>query len=461
MSIASVGSRAAIRTVVRSRTTRLLAVLAFGLSSACPTFAEEEPEGILPIPNYGAAISERGYLTGDWGGIRTKWANKGLQFNVDSVNWADTVVVGGRSDDTELGGNFQYNLTLDLMRAGLVPGALIQLRAESRYGSSGILNTGQLTPNNMAALSPTNYSDFDAGYDLALSHLSYLQLFSEHFGVIVGKLDMYAEGGPNEFAGGRGRTQFLNWNLNVSTPALFIPASTLGAGVVVMPTKKVTLTNLLINGVQCTNSNCFDVLGDNGGISITTGSYQYRLGDLPGGTNVSFFYFFDADFTNLGSIGIIPGDGAIGLVGSDKKYAWQTSFSFWQYLSAKGTHEGPLNLTNKIPDLEGWGIFGSASFADPDTNPWKTSLNFGLGGRGVIPGRPNDLFGLGGFYNDLSSARLTTDGGYEKQYAGTEAFYNIAITPAARLSLNIQYLPSVVPDVDNSVMISGRLQFVL
>lgn len=91
-------------------TKRFAAVLAFALSCSCATLAEEAPEGILPIPNYGAEFSNRDYLTGDWGGTRTEWANKGLQLDIDSVQWADTVVRGGKSDRSELGGTFQYNL---------------------------------------------------------------------------------------------------------------------------------------------------------------------------------------------------------------------------------------------------------------------------------------------------------------------------------------------------------------
>jgi hypothetical protein len=83
-----------------------------------------------------------------------------------------------------------------------------------------------------------------------------------------------------------------------------------------------------------------------------------------------------------------------------------------------------------------------------------------VGGRGIIPSRPNDLFGVGGFYNDLSSSRVQAAIGFEEDYAGLEAFYNFAITPAAKLSTNIQYLPSAEPRVDDSVMISGRLQFI-
>ena len=102
----------------------------------------EAPAGILPIPDYGGDIWTRSHLTGDWGGKRTDWAEMGIQFDVDSVTWVDTVVDGGRSNDAEFGGNVQYDLDLDLMRAGIIPGALIQVRGESRFGSSGILNQG-------------------------------------------------------------------------------------------------------------------------------------------------------------------------------------------------------------------------------------------------------------------------------------------------------------------------------
>ncbi|MBW2446641.1 MAG: carbohydrate porin [Deltaproteobacteria bacterium] len=423
--------------------------------------ASAQSAGILPVPDYQGDLWNRSHLTGDWGGWRTTLAEKGIQFDVDNVNWVDSVVGGGSTDDAEIGGNITYNLKLDLMRAGILPGALIQVRGESRYGSSAILNTGQLTPNNSAALSPTNYSKFDAGHDIALSQLSYLQMFSPHFGVILGKLDLYAEGAPNEFAGGRGRTQFMNWNLNFSTPALFVPASTLGAGVVILPSENLTITSLLLSGTQCTHTDCFDDLDDKGGISVTTASYQYELFGLPGGTNGSFIYFFDGDFATIGSFAIgLDADGTLGLQGSTESDSWQVSVSFWQYLCVEDPHDGPLHLLNGRPDLEGWGVFGSVSVADKDTNPWRTSVAFGFGGRGVIPSRPNDLFGIGGFYNELASSLTVTNFGIEEDYAGAEAFYNFAITPAVRFSANVQYLPSVRPRINDATMVSGRLQFV-
>ena len=57
---------------------------------------------------------------------------------------------------------------------------------------------------------------------------------------------------------------------------------------------------------------------------------------------------------------------------------------------------------------------------------------------GVIDSRPNDVFGIGYFYNDAYEDRFTNKVGFEGESQGGEAFYNVAITPAAKFSVNLQ-----------------------
>ena len=85
------------------------------------------------------------------------------------------------------------------------------------------------------------------------------------------------------------------------------------------------------------------------------------------------------------------------------------------------------------------------------------AVSAGIGGRGVIDSRPNDVFGVGYFYNDIYDDRFTTGLGFDGDSSGVEAFYNLAITPAARLSVNLQYLEPSLEDVDDAVVLSGRL----
>jgi len=158
------------------RTRRLATTtIALYFASAASISLAEEPAGILPIPNYSGSLSERAHIFGDFGGNRTNWAEKGFQFDIEYTQWTDTVVDGGTDSSTHFGGNLTYNIEIDLMRAGLIPGALIDIRAESRFGDSGNLSTGRVVPMNTAALSPTNYAALDDGYDLALSQFTYLQ----------------------------------------------------------------------------------------------------------------------------------------------------------------------------------------------------------------------------------------------------------------------------------------------
>src|SRR5262245_18806245 len=111
-------------------------------------------EGLLPIPDYSGDLGERSRLSGDWGGTRTEWAENGVQMELDWTQYVQSVVDGGVDEGTEYGGHFDYLLYLDLMRMGLVPGGLVTLRAESRYGDSVNGDTGLVLPVNTTAFFP-------------------------------------------------------------------------------------------------------------------------------------------------------------------------------------------------------------------------------------------------------------------------------------------------------------------
>jgi porin len=423
-------------------------------------FAKEstdQTQGILPIPKYGGDIWNRDYLTGDWGGTRTEWANKGFQFGLEYLGWVGSVVDGGLDDDTEAGNNVTYKLKWDLMRAGILPGALIDVRAETRYGNNTNPYSGTTQPHFTASLVPVDYSDLQRDADFTITNLTYNQFLSEQFGLFLGKVDTFETGDLNEFASGRGRTQFQNYNLNYGPQTLIVPASTLAVGALYLPNKHVTLSSAVLSATDCSYNSCFDDAYDDGTIWANAATFQYRLGGLPGGANVNAIYFFDTDFTDLGTLAVNPGDDIVGAVTSTEDESWMVILSFWQYLSADGVGEGPLDLMNQRPDLQGWGIFGRLGFADKDTNPFETSVSVGIGGRGVIDSRPNDVFGIGYFYNDVYDDNLTSKLGFEGESQGVEAFYNVAITPAAKFSINLQYLEPSLKDVDDAIVLSGRL----
>ena len=186
--------------------------------------AEDGAQGLLPVPEYGGDLRKRPHLSGDWGGTRTDLANKGVQVEVDWTQYVQGLVDGGIDRTTRYGGHLDYLVHLDLMRMGLIPGGLVTFRAESRYGDSVNDISGQVLPVNTTALFPvTNRLDEDVA--VAMTALNYTQFLSEHLAVVFGKIDTL-DADLNEFASGRGKSQFMNANfLFNSVAALRLPQS--------------------------------------------------------------------------------------------------------------------------------------------------------------------------------------------------------------------------------------------
>lgn len=450
-------------------TARLLC-LATGLTIPCPLLSAQDQaappppasasaasEGILPIPDYTGDLWTRRALLGDFNGTRTNLAEKGVQFGVDFAQHVQSVVDGGRDINTAYGGTIDYNLTLDLMRMGVLQGALIRFRGESRYGESVNADAGPIIPVNADFIFPLT-GDIDEGVPLTITTLSYTQFLSESFAVYFGKIDTF-DGDPNEFASGRGLTQFQNLNFIFSpTPLVTIPYSTLAAGLVWLPTKHITLSTTLLTTADSSTTTGFDKIGD-GWTWASEAQFQYRLGHLPGGFNLGGSYAWAQDFTTIGRRFVFqPGEGITRTPDADE--SWCIYASAWQYLFAEEPAENagaPMNLTDGAPDRKGLGLFVRAGFADEDTNPTDFAISGGVGGRGIIPGRDLDLFGIGVFHNEVQTRRLTALIGIEDSTQGFEAFYNIALTPAAGLTLDVQVVDPATDRLDTAVVLGARL----
>jgi porin len=413
--------------------------------------------GLLPIPDYSGNLWTRSYLTGDWFGVRTNLANKGVQFNVQLNQYVQDVANGGKNNTTQYGGNVDYLLNLDLMQMGILPGALIKIRAESRYGNSVNGQAGPLLPVNTTASFPLT-PKLDEDVPFTIIDLNYTQFLSEYLGVFFGKLDTL-DGDLNEFASGRGTSQFMNANFLFNPAlALRLPYSTLGVGVVWMPIPPgpkggVTVSSSVINTADSSTTTGFNDFGD--GQSWTTeADFQYRLGHLPGGMNVGALYSFNQDFAKISSRAIFePGQG---IVIPSQNYTWAVYWSGWQYLFTKELSDKPIDLANGEPDLQGIGLFSRVGLADKNTNPTDWAISGGIGGRGMIPSRDNDLFGVGYFYNHIESSELFPPSAVRSYGQGFEAFYNIALTPACHVTLDVQVVEPAAAAVQTVTILGMR-----
>ncbi len=407
-------------------------------------------KGVLPIPEYGGDFWTRPVLSGDWGGARADLAAKGVQLSMDMVQTVQSIVSGGRKTATRYGGSLDYLVYLDLYRMGLVPGAVVKIRAETRYGESVNNMAGPLVAVNtdgFVPLSPTNVP-------ITVTDLAWYQFLSEHFGISVGKFDTL-DGDPNPFASGRGNTQFLN-SAFVFPPiaALCVPYSTLAAGVIVKPCETITIVSNFMQTADSSTTTGFQNFGS-GVTWATEVDFQYSLGGLPGGQNLGIIYAWGRDYADFsGQFVFQPGQG---LIAPTQDETWAVYWSMWQYLHTEEDVKLPINLDNSAPRIQGVGVFMRAGIADQSTNPIQWSVSAGVGGKGVIPGRDNDMFGIGYYYSGLQTSRLTTGLGFHDNTQAFEAFYSLAITPAAQLTFDLQVGRGPWPNLDPAVILGMRL----
>ena len=230
------------------------------------------------------------------------------------------------------------------------------------------------------------------------------------------------------------------------------PYSALTAAFIWLPTPDVNFTTLVAPLVDASTVSGFGQIGE-GAIWATDLDLRYKLGDLDGGTSILFAYAWDNEFARIGGINIDPEDG-ISLDTIDS--SWALTLTAWQYVY-KEVEGGELDPFNGRQDLEGVGLFAHLGFGDKNANPVSWSIAAGVTGRGSIPGRDDDTWGIGYFYNDLKDPRTIALGRLEPSVNGLEAYYNIAIAGWGELTLDFQWVDSALPSIDDSYILGLRL----
>jgi porin len=422
------------------------------LDSPAPQNQDSAKKGLLPIPDFTGEFWERRYLTGDWGGSRTDLAQRGITLDLTFTQVVQDVVSGGLEQGVRYGGKFDTLLNFDLDRMGALPGALVTAHIESRYGRSVNGAAGTLLPVNDVLYFPLT-SDIDEDILATITELRYTQFLSKEVGLFVGKFTVLG-GDANEFAGGDGDSQFLSHTFtSASVTALTNPYSTLGGGVLYMPDPNITISSTVYASGDSSTSAGFDTL-DDGLLWSTSVKGQYRLGELPGGMMATVQYAFDNNFVDFNGQFVGPSGVSLPLKGD----SWNVFWNGWQYLYTKDAAEKPINISDGRPDLRGIGLFARAGTADHDTNPVEWVVSGGIGGRGMLAGRDLDTFGIGYGYTRIQEQRFVTNRVLDSAGSRFEAFYGLAITPAAELTFDLQCADPIVEGNDPAFILGLRLR---
>lgn len=409
------------------------------------------PSLIVQLPDYGGDVATRSFLLGDWGGARTDLAERGILFDLSAEQFLQSNAHGGKdtNNSARYFGSWDLHLKLDTARMQLWPGGLLDLHAESQFGDS--VNDEVGSAANDDALFP-----LPGNRDVMLSHVMFTQVLSEHFGVVLGKLDT-TTGDENEFAWING-DNFLHTNFSWNpVNARTTPYSTLGAGAFVFGDwGRWSVTVYDTEGVP--NESGFDTVFDGGTSVATEARFNVKPFDRPGHQLVGATWS-DKNFLSLDQdprVGIaLPDNPFLRLALLDlslerESGSWSFFYNFDQYLWVEP--EDPK---------QGVGLFGRFGLSDGQANPIENFYSVGIGGRGIIPDRDNDKFGVGYYY--LGYSGKLADRLNIRSAQGVEAFYEVEVTPWFHLTPDLQVLvnPGGQEDADVAIVcgLRGKVTF--
>lgn len=101
------------------------------------------------------------------------------------------------------------------------------------------------------------------------------------------------------------------------------------------------------------------------------------------------------------------------------------------------------------------GIFYRFSETPEDRSAYNIYLSGGVGGRGVIPGRPYDRFGVGVYWLKESNDLKDQPGIPLRDEDGIEGFYNFAVTPRMQLSFDAQWIVNPPKQSSDAAVVLG------
>ena len=429
---------------------------ALALSAYLVALAASMPLCAAPYdtpPTWGGDLASRPRLTGDWGGVRDDLAKKGVVFDVDGSWTPQTITSGGKNSSGGNWGNLNAELNIDTGKAGLWPGGFFKVKTVTSFGHSIKEYTGAILPPNAAWSYPT--SEEDTG----LLEFSFLQFLSPKFGVIAGKMDFSVT--PGLFTGDY-RTQFANLGLKAPLAAAMLPVSAFGVGAIYVPSPDVNLTALLLDPNGTIKSNDLGDVFDDGVMALATGEVKTSMFGFTGNQGLLLSWsnkdrtsliqdpsniarlLLTEKFPRLGYPGTILREileaKAPGLLVptqplNKENDTWAVVYSAEQYLWQ------PPGDTKR-----GIGMFFSAGVSDGRANPIKNSYTLGLVGKGVVPGRPHDDFGIGWSRAKFSDnfvpyMRDTFGIGLDHEDA-VELYYSASVTPWLTVSPSFQAVRS-------------------
>lgn len=414
---------------------------------------------LLPVSDYRGDVMERTTAFGDLGGVRQDLLDKGVAFNADLTSYLQGVVDGGLRETTKAGGSVDYWLHLDTERLGLWPGGLFTVHGESKFGRSVNGDVGSLSPVNFDYILPIA----DEESSSYLSEYYLLQAFSERVLLLLGRIDVTGFADKNYFANNE-KDQFMNPSLrNDVLFGAFVGYTTHAVVGILDVSPSEDLGIILVPFVTDADDRADDY-GTVDGLfnEVSAGvevDFTWEWAGRPGAFRPGFVWT-SKEFAELDDAFLLR-NLLTGQPVPTKSDNWLVNLNFAQYFwvpDEQDTHTLPMQRVQETP--EGIGTFFRLGIAPADRNAFDLFVSAGLGGRGMIPGRPWDRYGVG-FYLLKTSSDFDDQPGLKRildDEWGVEIFYNFAVTPWLQITPDLQFISPAKKGADNAVVLALRVQ---
>jgi porin len=420
-------------------------------STPAPASGTQAPGSTTAPQATGAQHQEE--LTGDWGGARTRWKDKGVVLDSSLTQFYQGVASGGTKTGSEYLGTAQAKLKFDFGKLAGWQFWSAEVKAEWRFGGPLLGGTGTINPVNTAAMIPgadgSKFSVTAANVTkLFPINLKEGKLFAVSFGR-YNLLDLLEE----DFFAGFGTERFFNIaQIGPLTVLRQVPLITNGASVAYVKSGEPFITFAILDpNDHSLDPGLADLFAD--GVTFYPAIYLPAKHFGKTAKHSIGFAITTKEYTPFDAIRqiIIPGPPLDPI--EPQRGSWSISYVYRQYIVERAPKDG-------------WGLFSQVSFADRATSPITKFFDIGIGGNGVIEARKRDEFGVSYAYTDLSqdledNLNLLTLGGRPvRAEHQVEVFYNLHMLPWLQLTGDVQIIRPTSSSAETATVLGTRLRIV-
>lgn len=347
-------------------------------------------------------------ITGDWGGIRSRLEEQGFTLNGGFILDDSHGGFGGIRRRWAARGLLNLELTVDLEKLVGLEGGTFYADYQEFIGYNVSRDVGDIQL----------FGNIDSNRRSQLAELWYEQwLWKKAFRFKIGRVDA-----NSEFSFVDNGADFINTSFGVTPTAFLLPTypdPASGVNFFLYPTEHLSFGFGVYDGAASRN--------------VHTGVHGPHT--LDGG---DLFFIGELDVKWAAGPAALPG--RVGLGG----WGHTGALSTFSGKSQQGTDGAYLTVDQILwrehadsrDDAQGIGAFFQYGYADEDVSEVTQHLGAGFNWTGAIPERDEDIFGLGATW-----ARLSDQAGFSENHETVvEMFYKIHLTPWLSLKPDLQYI---------------------